>query len=204
MSTTDTDAKAPTGSPATGRGARRGAALTATLIALPLAVAVWVGSVWWSGGFADAPTATASTPTASTPPAASGPVAVSLPGTVDQRTETVCRALLAKLPKLLSTSAGRPVTPATAVERAAAWGDPAIVLRCGVGAPATAKGAGQVLNFDGVDWLISDGANHSQVVRAVGREVAVELDVPSAYAGHAASLLGPLTDPLTSSVPLVK
>jgi hypothetical protein len=199
MSLIDSDAKAPAGSPATGRGGRRGAALTATLIALPLAVAVWVGSVWWSGGFAGT-----ATPTSSPAPRASGPVAVSLPGTVNERTETVCRALLAKLPKLLGTSAGRPVTPAAAVERAAAWGDPAIVLRCGVGAPATAKGTGQVLNFDGVDWLISDDADHAQIVRAVGREVSVELDVPGAYAGHAASLLGPLTEPLTSTVPLVK
>ena len=177
---------------------KRSAALTATLIALPVALAAWLGLVWWSGGFAGDTKANPS-PSA----IASGPVAVGLPGTVDKRTESLCRALLAQLPKALAGRAlGRPVTPASAVERAAAWGDPAIVLRCGVGAPYVASGTARVLSINGIDWVETKSGADS-VCRVSGRQVAIELDVPEKYAtGAGGALLLPLAAPISAAVPV--
>jgi hypothetical protein len=180
-----------------GKATRRSAALTATLIALPVALLVWLAMFWSSGGFGGDEAKPKATPSAE----ATGVVPVELSGTADEQTETYCRALLAKLPKQLGSHPSRPVSPTTAAERAAAWGDPPIVLRCGVGAPATTKGVGQVLTFNGVSWLYKDGSNGTLIVQAIGRKVAVELDVPPAYAGSPATLLGPLTSPLTSTIP---
>ncbi|MFI5957284.1 DUF3515 family protein [Cryptosporangium sp. NPDC051539] len=182
---------------ATATSERSRAAITATLIALPLAVLTGLGWFWWSGGFADEPTAT-------------GPVTVDLragsePPTATPRTETVCRALLANLPTTLGNHASRPVSPKTASERAAAWGDPAIVLRCGVGEPATTVGsAGQVLAINGVSWLVTEG-NKVTFLRALDLSVAIDVRLPAPYnVGQPQSLVGPLSAPITESVPAAK
>lgn len=174
------------------------AAVTATLVAVPVAVLAWLGLFWWSGGFAGDQTPT---------PVASGAVSVDLAtsgGAVTERTETVCRALLATLPKKLGEHPRRPVAPASAAERTAAWGDPPIVLRCGVGVPATERGnGGQVLDYNGVSWLYQETSDHNLVMRAIDREVAVELDIPAEYSGSPASLLRGLTTPIAATVPRV-
>ncbi|HEY7717605.1 MAG TPA: DUF3515 family protein [Pedococcus sp.] len=61
----------------------------------------------------------------------------------------------------------------------AAWGDPPVVARCGVAAlgPTTEE----CLAVDGVDWVVrraSDGA----VFTSFGRDPAIEVLVPDAYA----------------------
>ena len=60
-----------------------------------------------------------------------------------------------------------------------AWGDPPVIARCGLGAlgPTTE----QCLDVDGVDWVVrkaSDGA----VFTTFGRDPAIEVLVPNAYA----------------------
>lgn len=67
-----------------------------------------------------------------------------------------------------------PSSPATH-----AWGDPAVVGRCGV--PALAPTTDQCLSVDGVDWVVrtlSDGASFT----TYGTEPALEVLVPDAYA----------------------
>jgi hypothetical protein len=102
---------------------------------------------------------------------------------------------------LPATLAGEPrlaVTPDQGTT--AAWGSPAIVWRCGVGAPAALEPTSQLITVDGVDWFPEE---LTQGVRftTVGRTPATELTVPQEYA-NAASLLtqlpaGHLADPST-------
>ncbi|MFG1923628.1 DUF3515 family protein [Cryptosporangium sp. NPDC048952] len=173
------------------------ASITATLVAVPLAVLVGLGWFWWAGGFADDDPKAPET----------GPVAVDLsvnnkPSTIDAKTETVCRALLANLPVTLDEHDSRPVEPPSASERAAAWGDPAIVLRCGVGPPATTAGStGQVLAVDGVSWLVTEG-DEVTFLRALNLSTAVDVRLPAPYnVGRPGSLLRPLSKPILDSVP---
>ncbi|GAA3391008.1 DUF3515 family protein [Cryptosporangium minutisporangium] len=175
---------------ASSKSDRYRAAMTATLVAVPLALLTGLGMFWWSGGFADDPK-----------PAATGPVTVDV-AKADPSTETVCRALLAKLPTTLSEHASRPVEPASASERTAAWGDPAIVLRCGIGPPTTTAGStGQLIVIDGVDWLVTEGEKQT-FLRTVGLSVAVDLRLPAPYnVGRPGSLLRPLAEPILEAVP---
>lgn len=180
------------------RADRYRAAVTATLVAIPLALLTGLGMYWWSGGFA------------ADPEPATGPVSVDLstgngPSTVDAKTETVCRALLANLPITLDEHDIRTVTPTAASERAAAWGDPAIVLRCGVGPAAKAAGStGQVLEVDGVSWLVTEG-DKVTFLRLLDRSVAVDVRLPAPYnVGRPGSLLRPLSAPIVDSVPAAR
>ncbi|WP_051571275.1 DUF3515 family protein [Cryptosporangium arvum] len=187
--------EATTLAPRATRSQRISAAFTATLIAVPFALLVGVGWFWAAGGFAD------------DPEPATGPVTVDLsvnnqPSAIDAKTETVCRALLANLPVTVDEHDSRPVEPASASERAAAWGDPAIVLRCGVGPAATTAGStGQVVDFNGLSWLVTEG-NDVTFLRALNLSVAVDLRLPAPYnVGRFGSLLRPLSKPIVDSVP---
>ncbi len=78
----------------------------------------------------------------------------------------------------------------------AAWGDPAVVARCGV----TAIGPTEVecLEVDGVGWIpdpLSDGTRFT----SFGTDPAVEVLVPSAYAPE--GLLLPAFGPVAKALP---
>jgi hypothetical protein len=76
---------------------------------------------------------------------------------------------------------------------AAAWGDPPIVLRCGVGRPAGYGpfSACQVVN--GLGWFVPEETMDDQgadvVMTTVGREPAVEVKVPAKYRPPAAVMV---------------
>jgi hypothetical protein len=60
----------------------------------------------------------------------------------------------------------------------AAWGEPALVLRCGVPAPAGLGPASEILEVEGVEWfLVESGAGYT--FTTVGRAANVELTVPA-------------------------
>ena len=71
----------------------------------------------------------------------------------------------------------------------AAWGDPAIVLRCGVPEPSafTQNNYASCLTVNGIDWYLAgdsgDGAASDQpiTVTTVYRNPAVEVTVPASY-----------------------
>lgn len=68
----------------------------------------------------------------------------------------------------------------TAVQSAtvAAWGDPAIIARCG--APVPGPTTQQCLDIDGVDWVavpLRDGVEYT----TYGRDPAIEVLVPETY-----------------------
>ena len=66
-----------------------------------------------------------------------------------------------------------------AVQGALAWGDPQIVVRCGV--PALAPTTAQCLDVNGIDWVVADPDADPIVFTLYGRSPAVDLSVPAAY-----------------------
>jgi hypothetical protein len=93
------------------------------------------------------------------------------------------------LPERVLDRARRDVSPDT--ELAAAWGDPPVVLRCGVGPPAGLTPTSEVLEVEGVEWFLDETGGALRFT-AVGRRVAVEVVVPPAVDRSAAA--GALVD----------
>ncbi len=105
-----------------------------------------------------------------------------------------CQAFLDDLPDTLAGQERRKVNPAAALGRA--WGDPAIVVRCGVGVPADFDETSHCDIADDVGWFVPDEAFDDQeadlVLTAVGYEPVVELQIPHDYRpeGVAAAMTG--------------
>jgi hypothetical protein len=79
-----------------------------------------------------------------------------------------------------ATVSGRQrVETTAATDAVAAWGDPPVIARCGLSAlgPTTE----QCLDVDGVDWVVRE-ASDGAVFTTFGREPAIEVLVPDAYA----------------------
>ena len=84
-----------------------------------------------------------------------------------------------------------PLDPAVA-----AWGDPAVIARCGVAAPGPTDT--ECLEVDGVGWIperLSDGTRFT----SFGTEPAIEVLVPRAYAPE--GLLLPVFGPAARALP---
>ncbi|MDQ1644627.1 MAG: hypothetical protein QOJ50_811 [Cryptosporangiaceae bacterium] len=170
---------------------RRAAALSATVLALPVALLAGVGAFAYLGGFSHARTSPRGP--------ATGPVPVTAPPSLAS-TAAPCAALLNRLPRTLDGSVARPVTDAP--DRVVAWGDPAIVLRCGVARPKEATAIAQEFVINGVAWVYSD--DHGTGVWTVTkRTVYVEVRTPAKYHGSATQvILNPLADPIAAALPL--
>lgn len=112
----------------------------------------------------------------------------------------VCTALASALPASVAGTQRRTVTPATTTT--AAWGDPPIVLRCGVARPGAFLPTSLVTTVDGVEWF-AERLTAGTLFTATGRTVYVEVAIPSAYepAAVLTDLAGAITstDPATSS-----
>jgi hypothetical protein len=97
----------------------------------------------------------------------------------------LCAALKGSLPDEVlgqTTTATKPTS-----SFATAWGNPAIVVRCGVPEPAALTPTSQLLTVDGVDWL-PEPLSSGILFTSVGRTVNVEVAVPAAYAPEASAL----------------
>jgi hypothetical protein len=107
-----------------------------------------------------------------------GPVDVAAPS-LDPPTAASCQELLAALPETLDGQPSREVSPADA--SAAAWGDPAIVVRCGVERPPGLTPDAQLFEVDRLAWFpeeLPDGYRFT----TYDRDPVVEVVVPAAYA----------------------
>ena len=160
--------------------------MLATLIALPLAVAAGVGAF-----LLGLPSAERTGPVAVEPPAAPSPS----PGAPD--VQATCARLLDALPDTLGGRSSRKVTGASP-DQASAWGDPPVVLRCGVSAPAVRPDA-QLVAVDKVTWVAAERANTVRWT-TTDRAVAVEVRVPADEQAH--SVLADVA-PAVRSVPAV-
>ncbi|MFH8365482.1 DUF3515 domain-containing protein [Streptomyces sp. NPDC018031] len=95
-------------------------------------------------------------------------------------TEGRCAELIDAVPDELGGAERRETRPAT--RYTAAWGDPAIVLRCGIPRPdemnnPRAPGA----RLKGVDWMLESPDDGSHRCTTALRSVYVEVSIPAAY-----------------------
>jgi hypothetical protein len=163
----------PTATDPRPRAERRSAARLATLIALPVTVVLVVLAALAGTRGSDAPpVAPAPTPSA----AALKPVRVAPPPALTAAAQRACQELISALPTDLGDLAARPVdSPSPYV---AAWGDPAILLRCGVARPPSFIATADVQQINGVSWFAERrGATTAWTV--VDRPVYVEVMVPA-------------------------
>lgn len=97
-------------------------------------------------------------------------------------TRAACERLIAALPAQVDDLEQREVRGSSI---AAAWGDPAIVLRCGVGRPTEFDELSACHRADGVDWFVPERVVEDQradiVMTTIGRIPAVEVLVPARY-----------------------
>ena len=101
-----------------------------------------------------------------------------------------CLALVDDLPHRVSE---RPRRESDGSPLGAAWGDPAIVLRCGVGTPEDYEPTSACQRVNGVDWFAPADALTDQdedvVLTTIGREPGVEVVVPAEYRPPAATMV---------------
>lgn len=114
-----------------------------------------------------------------------------------------CRALLADLPATLDDRPRRELADPDVL--AAAWGEPATVLRCGGPPPAAFDRVSECVTVDGVAWFfpgndLVDPAGPEVVFSVVKRQVVVEVTRAAAY-GPPAEVLADLSGPVRANVP---
>lgn len=111
--------------------------------------------------------------------ACGGPVEVAVPALTPAE-ERTCADLVAALPPRVDGAERRDVEPAGAP--AAAWGDPAIVLRCGVRMPGSFDDFAACQETNDVGWYIPDeqvtGSPVPVTMTTIGRDVTVQVSLP--------------------------
>lgn len=108
-----------------------------------------------------------------------------------------CSALHGRLPNEVMGQTVTPTKPPSPLT--SAWGEPSIVLRCGVGVPAALTPTSALLTVDGVDWL-PEQLTHGYLFTTVGRAVNVEVSVPDAYSPEAGALAD-LSPAIAATIP---
>lgn len=107
------------------------------------------------------------------------PVAVPSPAPSGAAAFT-CRSVMKALPDELGGLPARPTSPDSPYT--AAYGAPAVLVRCGVPRPAALQPTSFLQGVDGVSWLEEPGNSAAaNVWTAVDRPVRVALTVPQRY-----------------------
>ncbi len=109
-----------------------------------------------------------------------------------------CKGLLSDLPPSVADQPRRTVEDGLA----GAWGDPPIVLRCGVEKPASLKPTSQCHEVNGVGWL-AERESDGWLFTTIGRELYVSLEVPTNYE-PAADALADVADLVGRHVPVTR
>jgi hypothetical protein len=146
------------------------------------------------GGSTDRPAATPSSASASP----GGAVTVTPPPAVPAATEALCARLLGALPTTLARHRARAVSAAP--DRVVAWGDPPIVLRCGVPRVAVPPDTNKQFEINGVRWL-AEARGSVVVFTTTDRTVPVEATVPAHTADNPADVVADLSRPVGTTVP---
>jgi hypothetical protein len=99
--------------------------------------------------------------------------------------QAVCQRVTDAVPDSLAGQDRRKTQPAAAF--GGAWGDPPIVLQCGVDAPAGLTRTSHCAVVDGVAWFVPDDQLNDDAadadLTAVGYEPRLQLSVPARYRG---------------------
>ncbi len=126
-----------------------------------------------------------------------GAVAVGSPD-LEPADAQACQRLVDALPDTVSDQPARDVDG----RYGAAWGDPAIVLRCGVGRPASFDELSSCQITNDVAWYIPEeqivGGPVDIVMTTIGRSVNVEVRLPAEYFPPANAMVD-LADAVTES-----
>ncbi len=117
----------------------------------------------------------------------SGAVEVTAPSNVDPETAQICADLVGALPERVSGQDAQDTDPESTLT--AAWGDPAIVLRCGVPRPAALQATSSLTNVNGVDWFAEE-LTGGYLFTTYGRQPYVEVTVPDTYSPE----IGPVAE----------
>jgi hypothetical protein len=100
---------------------------------------------------------------------------------------SVCSRLASQLPNKVDDLHRRRTTPLAA--GVAAWGDPPVILRCGVGLPAGLTATSVLSTVDDVDWFTDEQATR-RVWTTFSRAANVEVSVPNSHSPG----VGPVVD----------
>lgn len=95
----------------------------------------------------------------------------------DKASDPACARAAKKWPKTVAQGETREVSVDSPAVRA--WGDPAIIARCGLTSPGPTTD--QCIDASGVDWVARDLKDGKAFV-TYGREPAIEVLVPKDYA----------------------
>ncbi|MBW5420035.1 DUF3515 family protein [Streptomyces sp. BG9H] len=121
----------------------------------------------------------------------------------DAKAAKLCRDLHARLPKKIDGL--ERTDPGPKSELTAGWGDPAIILRCGVERPPEmidpAYAPKNGVKVNGVAWLLQKRDDGSYTFTTGARLAYVEVTLPQERTGDG---LGPLTDfaaPIKETIP---
>ncbi len=98
----------------------------------------------------------------------------------------VCRDVQTLLPDPLGGRPRRDTTPASTLT--AAWGDPAVVLRCGVARPSALTLTAELFRANGVSWFPEQVPGGWRFT-ATGRQAYVEVTVPGTQQQGSATLV---------------
>lgn len=110
-----------------------------------------------------------------------------------------CKALHARLPKTVDGMSGHALKPASPLT--AGWGDPTIVLRCGVPRPANDDDVNTPgAEVGGVSWSWQQDEDGSARLTTTLRKAYVELLLPARYA-HDATPLAELAPAVKATIP---
>jgi hypothetical protein len=122
-----------------------------------------------------------------------GPVEVDAPPVAGEQA-AACAALVAGLPEEIDPGVERRDVEGSA--QAAAYGDPPVVLRCGVAEPERVT---EQVTINRVDWSVRDSGG-GFTWTTIGREPALEVVIPDAYENFG-ELIVPLTGPVAQHLP---
>jgi hypothetical protein len=103
---------------------------------------------------------------------------------------TACEALVRALPSHVADQKQRRTTGS---KLGAAWGDPPIVLRCGVGRPADYDPVTGCQTVNGLDWYVPEKGMNDQsvdvVMTTIGRDPSVQVQLPAQYRPPATAMV---------------
>jgi hypothetical protein len=114
--------------------------------------------------------------------------------------DAACPALMRILPSTLEDQAGRKVRSRSPYVRA--WGDPAVVLVCGVDAPPGYHVGSSLIQINQVQWYVDTSRPDTVLWTAVDRPVFVQVRVPaSTDSASVTDLTAPIAQALAARQP---